>query len=71
VRYALTSEIYLRVSVGHASVHVGETQMGLVADGSREVEEQGGAARLRVELPKVDRSVFEKPKFKNFKKWWI
>jgi hypothetical protein len=43
-----------------------------VVDGSGEVEDQGGVARLTVELPKVDKSVFEKPKFKNFKKkWWI
>jgi hypothetical protein len=52
-------------------VHVGETQMGLVVDGSGEVEEQSGVACLRVEFPKVDRSVFEKPKSKNFKKGWI
>jgi hypothetical protein len=71
VRHTPTSEIYLRASVGHAPVHVGETQMGLVVDGSREVEEQIGVARLRVEFPKVDRSVFEKPKSKNFKTGWI
>jgi hypothetical protein len=42
--------------------------MRLVASGNRETEEQGEVACLRVELPKVDRSVFEKSKFKNFKK---
>jgi len=47
---------------------VGEMQLGLVMDGSGEVEEQGEVACLRVELHKVDKSIFEKPKFKNFKK---
>lgn len=42
--------------------------MGLLADGSEEVEEQGGVARLRAELPKVDKFVFENPKSRNFKK---
>jgi len=42
--------------------------MRLVASGNRETEEQGEVACLKVELPKVDRSVFEKSKFKNFKK---
>jgi len=41
--------------------------MRLVASGNGETEEQGEVACLRVELPKVDRSVFEKSKFKNFK----
>jgi hypothetical protein len=39
-----------------------------VADGSSEAEEHGGMTRLRVRLPEIDRSEFEKPKFKNFKK---
>jgi hypothetical protein len=39
-----------------------------VADGSGEAEEHGGMARLRVGLPEIDRSEFEKPKSKNFKK---
>jgi hypothetical protein len=42
-------------------------ETGPVGDGSGEAEEQGGVARLRVELLKVDRSEFEKPKSKNFK----
>jgi len=39
-----------------------------VEDGSDEAEEHGGMARLRVRLPEIDRSEFERPKSKNFKK---
>jgi hypothetical protein len=38
-------------------------------DGSDEAKEHGGMVRLRVGgLPEIDRSEFEKPKSKNFKK---
>jgi hypothetical protein len=43
-------------------------QRGLVAHGSGEAEEHDGVARLRVELLEVNRSDFEKPKSKEFKK---
>lgn len=39
-----------------------------MSDGSGEAEEHGGMACLRVGLPKIDRSEFEKLKSKNFKK---
>jgi hypothetical protein len=43
-------------------------EAGSVADGSGEAEEHSGMAHLRVGLPEIDRSEFEKPKSKNFKK---
>jgi hypothetical protein len=58
--HAPVSEIYSRA-------HAGQMETGPVGDGSSEAEEQGGVACLRVELPKVDRSKFEKRKSKNFK----
>jgi hypothetical protein len=41
---------------------------GIVADRSREADEQGGVAHLRVELPEVDKFEFETQKSKSFKK---
>lgn len=60
--------IHASTSVGHTTARVGQTETWLVAAGSREVQEQGGVARLRVDLPEVDRSGFEKIKSKNFEK---
>jgi hypothetical protein len=39
-----------------------------VAKGSREAKEHNGMTRLRVSLSEIERSKFEKPKSKNFKK---
>jgi len=61
VKHVLASEIY-------SQAHVGQTKTRLVANGSKEAEEQGGMARLTVVFPKVDRSMFEKSKFKTFEK---
>jgi hypothetical protein len=68
VRDTLASEIYSRAHMGHVSARAGWMETRLVANGSGEAEEHGGVACLRVELPKVDRSEFEKPKSKDFKK---
>jgi hypothetical protein len=59
--HALASKIYLQARVGHVLA-------GSVAKGSEEAKEHDGMACLRVGLSEIDRSKFEKPKSKNFKK---
>lgn len=55
---APTSKIYSQTRVGYASAHGGRTRMR-VAEG-KETQEHGGMANVRVDLPKVSRSSFEK-----------
>jgi hypothetical protein len=66
--HELASKIYLQARVGHALAHTGGMQVGSVAKGSGEAKEHDGMACLRVRLSEIDRSKFEKPKSKNFKK---
>jgi hypothetical protein len=66
--HAPASKIYSWARVGHAPLRADRMEAGSVAVESGETEEHGGMARLRVEHPKIYKSEFEKPKFKNFKK---
>jgi hypothetical protein len=66
--HALASKIYSRARVGYAPVRRSWMEKRSVADKSGEAEKHGGMTRLRVGLPEIDKSEFEKPKSKNFKK---
>lgn len=66
--HAPASKIYSRARVGYAPARANRMETRTVSNGSGEAEEHGGMARLRVGLPEIDRSEFEKPKSKNFKK---
>jgi hypothetical protein len=66
--HAPASKIYLRARVGHAPSRAGRMEAGSVAVESGETEEHGGKACLRVGLPEIYKSKFEKLKSKNFKK---
>jgi len=59
---------YSSARVGYAPARASWMETRSVSDGSGEAEEHGGMAGLRVRLPEIDRSEFEKPKSKNFKK---
>jgi hypothetical protein len=66
--HAPTSKIYSRALEGHALAYVGQMEAGSMEDESDEAEKHDGMAHLRVGLPEIHRSEFEKPKSKNFKK---
>jgi hypothetical protein len=66
--HAPVSKIYSWALVGYAPVRASQMETRSVSDGSSDAEEHGGMARLRVGFPEIDRSEFEKPKSKNFKK---
>lgn len=62
-RHVQCRTIHAPTSVGHVSVHVGQTKTWLVAVGSGEAHEQCGVARLRVNLLEINKSGFEKFEF--------
>jgi hypothetical protein len=66
--HASASKIYSQGRVVYAPACANRMETRSVSDGSGEAEEHGGMARLRVGLPEINRSEFEKSKSKNFKK---